>query len=308
MRPPRSPRTLGLALALLSLTTSAPAQANTQPQAGFLSGIPASRLCRPAIELAERRHGIPARLLHAIGRVESGRADPATGQVNPWPWTVNAEGQGFYFDTKAQAIAAVTAMRERGVRSMDVGCMQVNLLHHPDAFAGLEQAFDPLANADYAARFLRRLFDQTGTWPKATAWYHSATPELGEAYQKRVNAVWPEEQKLPPTSPLATAWGATMRGGAFVSRSLGERPTGAEPAAGSAPGRTLESYRATPITWVFRPAPGTAPATPAAAARPVGPATQPAAPRPLFPAAVPPPAQTSSAAPAMGRSGVHFLR
>ncbi len=243
------------------------------------TGMPPARLCRPALDLAERRHAIPARLLHAIGRVESGRTDPATGQANPWPWTANAEGQGFYFNTKAEAVAAITALRQKGVRSIDVGCMQINLMHHPDAFSGLEQAFDPMANADYAARFLRKLFDQTGSWQKAAAWYHSATPELGESYQKRVMAVWPEEQKLPAASALAAAWGATMGGitgrGRIIPHQASSAP--AQDQGGSPPpGRTLDSYRAAPITWVFRPTP-----QPASIPRPPVPPT---------------------------RGGVHFLR
>lgn len=294
------PTVLALAV-LLTLPSAASAQVG-----GFMTGLAPSRLCRPAIEMAERRHGIPSRLLHAIGRVESGRVDPATGQVNPWPWTANAEGQGFYFNTKAEAVATVTALRGKGTRSIDIGCMQVNLHHHPDAFASLEQAFDPMANADYAARFLRRLFDQTGSWQKAAAWYHSATPELGEAYQKRVMAAWPEEQKLPAagTSALAAAWGATLvppgRTGATRMLPSASGSAAAEPQAplnqggvpgggqgvgqGAGPGRTLDSYRATPITWVYRPiaAPSAAPAT----ARPT-----------------PAPAITTPA-----RPSVHFLR
>ena len=37
---------------------------------------------------------------------------------------------------------------ERGVRQVDVGCMQINLQSHPHAFASLEDAFDPGSNAD----------------------------------------------------------------------------------------------------------------------------------------------------------------
>jgi hypothetical protein len=72
----------------------------------------------------------------------------------PWPLTINAEGQGSFFDTKAQVIAAPRALQARGVQSIDVGCMQVNLMHYPYAFANLDQAFNPTANAAYAVRFL----------------------------------------------------------------------------------------------------------------------------------------------------------
>jgi hypothetical protein len=219
--------------------------------------------CRQAIGMAERAHAIPAHLLAAIGRVESGRRDPVTGGQHPWPWTINAEGEGHFFDTKAQAIAFVTALQARGVRSIDVGCMQVNLMHHPDAFISLEQAFDPRANADYAARFLRQLFGQTNDWAKATGQYHSATPELAEPYQQQVMAVLPQEEKVAappsPVSQLASAWAATIsstpsppfpRGPVARIIPLSRGLDGTLP-----PGRDLASYRLAPIITVARPVP-----------------------------------------------------
>ena len=170
-----------------------PAAASPQG-AGPGAATPAA-LCRVAIGTAERAAGLPERLMVAIGLVESGRRDPAGG-VSPWPWTINAEGIGRFFATKAEAIEAAQALLDRGVRSLDVGCMQVNLLHHPAAFASLDQAFDPAANARYAARFLTALYAQTGAWPRAVAGYHSLTPEIGEAYARKVLAVWPRERGL----------------------------------------------------------------------------------------------------------------
>ncbi len=86
--------------------------------------------------------------------------------MRPWPWTIDADGVGQFFATKAQAVAAVAALQAQGVRSIDVGCMQVNLMHHPDAFASLDQAFDPAANSAFAVRFLNALYRRTESWPK----------------------------------------------------------------------------------------------------------------------------------------------
>ncbi len=164
-----------------------------------LAGIPPARAagpdpdraaCSAAIAAAERAARTAPGLLAAIGAVESGRRDPRTGARLPWPWTVNAEGAGTYYPTKAAAIAAVQALQARGVQSADVGCMQVNLLHHPTAFRSLEDAFDPRVNAAYAARFLTSLFARTGTWPTAAAAYHSFTPERGAQYARLIAAVW----------------------------------------------------------------------------------------------------------------------
>ncbi len=124
----------------------------------LLRALPAAAgPCEVAIATVEREAGLPPRLLAAIARVESGRRDPATGTVEPWPWTINAEGRGSFFPDKAAAIAAVRSLQAQGMRSIDIGCMQINLRYHPSAFASLEEAFDPLANARYAARFLNEL-------------------------------------------------------------------------------------------------------------------------------------------------------
>jgi Transglycosylase SLT domain len=155
-------------------------------------GLPfaAGAVCRAALAAAETRHAIPAGLLQAIGIVESGRPNEATGTRQPWPWTINVEGESRYFDTKAQAVTWVREAQARGTRSIDTGCAQVNLMHHPAAFASLEQAFDPAANADYAARFLKALWTAaSGNWLTAVGYYHSQTPELAEAYRRQVQAV-----------------------------------------------------------------------------------------------------------------------
>jgi hypothetical protein len=249
----------------LALGVSVPGLAQTVLPTTTAQGL----LCRSAVAAAERASGIPVHLLAAISRVESGRRDPASGTVHPWPWTVNAEGEGHYYETKAEAVAAVRAMQARGIQSIDVGCGQINLMHHPNAFPSLDLAFDPQANAAYAARFLKELFAQTGDWNRATAMYHSSTPELGAEYQQQVQAVLPEEQRfagLVSATPLAQAWGATMTMAppSFTRVLRQEGPGLAQGAriimlptiAGMAPpGRGLDAYRATPIGLAFQPPP-----------------------------------------------------
>jgi hypothetical protein len=238
-----------LALLLFLLIPSGPAQAEQ------------GRLCRAAIQAAERAAGIPAQLLMAIGRVESGRRDPETGAFHPWPWTINAEGRGQFFPTRAAAIAEVQALQARGVRSIDIGCMQVNLRHHPDAFPNLEAAFDPATNARYAARFLTELRQGRADWQAAAAAYHSQTPEFAAPYRARVLAAWAEEQARPhPPVPLLAAAGARPPpaaavggGGAMLSNGADRvaLPSGAAP-----PGRGLAAYRSLPVPITGRPPPG----------------------------------------------------
>jgi hypothetical protein len=144
--------------------------------------------CQRAGLDAERKLDLPPGILLAIGLVESGRRDPVTGRMTAWPWTINANGVGWLFESLAEALAETRALQRRGVTSIDVGCFQINLLQHPTAFASLEEAFDPQANGAYAARFLLALRTRTGSWENAIAAYHSTTLERGGPYRDSVLA------------------------------------------------------------------------------------------------------------------------
>lgn len=237
------------------------ALAQPMPARGFNEG----HLCRAAITEAERSANVPRGLLQAIGRVESGRRDPETGQFAPWPWTINAEGEGKYFPTREAAIAHVRQLQARGVRIIDVGCMQVNLHHHPNAFASLEQAFDPLINARYAARFLSELNGGRADWRQAAGHYHSQTPERAGPYREKVLAAWEREARNAGDSSAEAMALARLRAGwssvALASAgglSLGNRADRAQViplpgGGGGSPGRGLDAYRSAPIQAISRP-------------------------------------------------------
>jgi hypothetical protein len=153
-------------------------------------GADPAALCETAVAAAEWAARLPARMLQAISLTESGRIDPASARIRAWPWTINAEGQGQFFPTRGDAVAAVRRLQARGVRSIDVGCLQVNLMYHPAAFASLDEAFDPDANARYAAGFLNALCREGKDWAHAIAAYHSETPALGDPYRTLVMEHW----------------------------------------------------------------------------------------------------------------------
>lgn len=152
--------------------------------------LPTQALCAAETSKAERAYGIPSQLLDAISLVESGKYDPESRAVLAWPWTVMAEGEGRYFPSKAEAVAEVKKLKARGVKNIDVGCMQVNLMYHGQAFSSLEEAFEPSANVGYAARFLKGLYASTSHWPTAASYYHSQTPELAANYRAKLMKVW----------------------------------------------------------------------------------------------------------------------
>jgi Transglycosylase SLT domain len=171
---------------------------------GSLKAVADDQVCLQHIRSEEKAHRIPGGLLAAIGLTESGRAIKR-GQRIVWPWTVNAAGEGHYFESKADAIAFVEGKLADGVESIDVGCMQINLKHHPDAFASLEDAFDPATNAAYGADFLTALHAELNGWLAAARRYHSATPEKGEAYGARVLANWTGPAKEKELAAAETA-------------------------------------------------------------------------------------------------------
>jgi len=213
-------------LACLALSGEAAAQGSIVAMplptpARTAAPVSPAALCDHFGSVAEAALQLPQGLLRAIGRVESGRRDPETGRVGPWPWTINANGQGRYFADSASAARAVQELRAAGTTSVDVGCFQVNLFHHPQAFQTLDEAFDPATNATYAAAYLAGLRQKLGSWDRAVAAYHSATPERGEPYRERVYAAWNQR-----SAPVAET--APPRSGPLVFRFAGAEPEAPE--------------------------------------------------------------------------------
>jgi hypothetical protein len=146
--------------------------------------------CDRAAAQAEHTLNLPPGLLAAIGTVESGRIDPVALDRHAWPWSINADGAGYFAASKSEAIGLVRVLQARGARYIDVGCFQVDLFYHPDAFTSLEQAFDPDANAGAAARILVQGRFNATSWDQAVAAYHSASLLKGAWYLQRVLAAW----------------------------------------------------------------------------------------------------------------------
>jgi len=147
-----------------------------------------NRDCVRFVQSYERSMRIPQGLLTAIAFTESGRE--VNGERIPWPWAINVGGTGQYFDTKDQAVAAVRKLLDEGQRSIDVGCMQINLRYHPNAFRDIDQAFDPAANVAYGAQYLTSLYRLQGSWPKAVERYHSTDDGRRAEYREKVLAFW----------------------------------------------------------------------------------------------------------------------
>jgi len=144
-------------------------------------------MCDQAARRAAQSEGVPLDVLRAIARVETGRA--RDGRLEPWPWTINVEGKGYWFNSEIEAKSYVFNIFKAGARSFDIGCFQINYRWHGKAFRSIDAMFDPEENATYAARFLKELYAELGSWPAAAGAYHSRTQALAEAYRGRFQTV-----------------------------------------------------------------------------------------------------------------------
>ena len=143
--------------------------------------------CLQHIQRVERQEGIPRNLLVAMARVESGRYNGARKMVEPWPWTVQQGGKSNYFKTKAEAVSHVRALQRKGIKNIDVGCMQMNMEHHGHKFASLEDMFEPAHNVTQGAKYLKQLkMEKNRAWSTAVGNYHSFTPEHHNRYKTLV--------------------------------------------------------------------------------------------------------------------------
>lgn len=185
---PRLPRILSLAVvSALLIALASPGQAEESLDSPWT-------LCRETTRQAEQTHQLPAHLLTAIARTESGRWHADSSESLAWPWTVMAEGKGRFLPSKAAAMQEVRDLQARGIRNIDVGCMQVNLHYHPEAFETLEEAFDPARNVAYAAGFLIDLRQEARSWTRAVGQYHSRQAIRGNSYRAKVFKAWRAER------------------------------------------------------------------------------------------------------------------
>jgi hypothetical protein len=210
--------------------------------AGGAAAGPVDELCGVLARQAERAQGIPAGLVHAVALAESGRWLAEQGTTRPWPWTVTSGDDSFYLPSRAAALAKIHELQREGRSNIDVGCMQVNLGYHGHEFASVAEALEPATNVSYAARFLRQLREQTQSWSRATARYHSGDPARGHAYSEKVFRLW-DELLLRPTvarAPIRLA-GSSVTAGPEVA------PEPAERVRLIVPGRTAARPSALPI-------------------------------------------------------------
>jgi len=138
--------------------------------------------CEREIDRSARRHGVPAEVLHAVGQTETGRGDGLR------PNALNIAGQSHYDLSPQQALKLFSQARRRGIKLIDIGCMQINHHYHKQHFSSVSEMLDPERNVDYAARFLKQLYEEERNWTMAVARYHAGKKNF-KAQKRYVCAV-----------------------------------------------------------------------------------------------------------------------
>lgn len=136
-------------------------------------------VCEREMHAVSEQYGIPLGVLYAVALTESG------GARGLQPYVMNIAGRDYVAPTLADAMARFRKERARGVKLIDLGCMQINHHYHHRAFASVEEMFDPRRNVEYAARFLMQLRARHRTWTMAVARYN-AGPNNNVAQQRYV--------------------------------------------------------------------------------------------------------------------------
>jgi Transglycosylase SLT domain len=210
--------------------------------AGQAVAGPVDELCGVLAHQAERAEGIPRGLVHAVALAESGRWLAEERATRPWPWTVTSGSDSFYLPSKSAALRKVHELRTEGRSNIDVGCMQVNLGYHGHAFASVAEALEPVSNVAYAARFLRQLQEETQSWERATAHYHSRHPGRGRAYREKVFRWWNHLLDRPAIERP----GIRLAGAPPAASAVTSEPEATEPARLIMPSRSGAARRAAP--------------------------------------------------------------
>ena len=166
-------RRLGAAgLALLPLAASSPAQA------AYGTGA-----CEMAMMHAALHFDVSEPIMRAVGLTEAGTAE---GRIHPW--AANIDGRAVYYPDQESAARGVEAALRDGAHNVDVGCLQISMAWHGQAFGSIAEAFTPEVNVAYGAALLVALKREKGTWPLAIQFYHSSDPERQRAYLCQVLA------------------------------------------------------------------------------------------------------------------------
>ena len=122
-------------------------------------------------------NNIPTVILYAVALTESAtkikKSKIKPGHYKPWPWTLNVSGVPRRYQTRKAAYKGLMYFLQQGVKSVDIGIMQINWRYHHKELGTPWQALEPIHNTRTGARILRDEYKISGEWKQAIGRYHS---------------------------------------------------------------------------------------------------------------------------------------
>lgn len=137
------------------------------PNAASAQGNGYGLACPSLIAQVEAQKNIPRGLLMAIAVTESAI------DGKPDPYAMNIAGRSYHARGIQDMANVIQANWTKGVKSIDVGCMQVNLKFHGHKFARMTDLLDSVTNVEYGASYLVSLATEAGSWKEAVMNYHN---------------------------------------------------------------------------------------------------------------------------------------
>lgn len=124
-------------------------------------------ICDANMINASKMYIVPLPILYAVSMTEAGLKQTIQ------PYALNIDGNSIFPQTKNEALKQIDLAKQRGAKYIDVGCMQINLKYHGKHFKSVNDMLDPTININYAAKFLKNLYERQGSWTIAVARYHT---------------------------------------------------------------------------------------------------------------------------------------
>lgn len=96
------------------------------------ASVNAVNLDQSVWDRAGRAHGLDPHLLYSVAIVESRHESPVRdGSLHPWPYSLNIEGRGVYFENLTDAVSELKAISQASPKAnVDVGPLQISLTWH----------------------------------------------------------------------------------------------------------------------------------------------------------------------------------
>ncbi|MDX8126969.1 transglycosylase SLT domain-containing protein [Methylomonas sp. OY6] len=124
--------------------------------------------------------------LYAVSLMESSKYS-SNNTITPWPLAINAAGTAIFPRNRGDALNALACELEKGITSIDVGLMQINIKWNGYRVSDIKSLFDPEVNlrvgADILAEAIRsEPHDKTLGLGRYHAGYGNEPDRLARAY------------------------------------------------------------------------------------------------------------------------------